>query len=116
MVGQDSWACVLIGDGSMTGSPKPSDVLLRVASQICWFRLRNELKASVSPSGEILAQPSIDDEFTSVDDPGSDSTSDSPDQPPKGGIARAAAAESAKRLAPSALDVILFMTCLAQLR
>jgi hypothetical protein len=60
----------------------------------------------------MLAQPSIDGEFTSVDDPGSDSTSTSPDQSPNGGMAMAATAVKAQTPAAPAAPSNAFVTFL----
>ena len=97
MTGQNSCAVVLTGAGSLTGSPNPTEVLGRVASQISWFRERKLLKAKVRPSGEMLVHPSIEGEFSSVDELGSDWMSIRGDQSPNAGIATAATAVSAQR-------------------
>src|SRR5690242_345268 len=96
MTGQNSCAAVLTGAGSLTGSPKPTEVLGRVASQISWFSERKLLKARVRPSGEMLVHPSIEGEFSCVEDPGSDSMSMRGDQSPNAGIAAAATAVRAQ--------------------
>jgi hypothetical protein len=68
----------------------------------------------------MLAHPSMDGEFTSGDDPGSDSISARADQSPKDGIARALAvipqrpAAQATRRSPR--EVMFRMTSLAQLQ
>lgn len=67
------------------------------------------MNASVSPSGEMLAHPSIDAELISVDDPGSISISAGADQPPNSGIATAAVA-SANNATPAAGRRLLEVT------
>src|SRR4029079_12426302 len=97
MTGQNSCAVVLTGAGSLSGSPNPAEVLGRVASQISWLRERKLLKARVRPSGEMLVHPSIEGEFSSVDELGSDWMSIRGAQSPNPGTATAAPAVSARR-------------------
>jgi hypothetical protein len=52
----------------------------------------------------MLAHPSIDGEFTSVDDPGSVSISARADQSPKDGIAKAAVVSATRLIAAVALS------------
>jgi len=60
----------------------------------------------------MLAQPSIEGEFSSVDDPGSDWMSSRGDQSPKAGIASAAAPMKAhKPAAPLAARPLREATC-----
>jgi hypothetical protein len=115
MVGQDSMPGPLIGAGSISGMPNPSDVLLRLARYICWFPVRKLLNAKVNPSGEMLAQPSIESELTSVEHPGSASMLTGVDQSPKDGMAKAVAAASAAPVAPSSAFIVpLLIISLAQ--